>query len=177
MSDLSVQYLMGDHRTCEQVQSAELLQALTAQPAWLPQHSVKFETVCHFYRGVVLAHIRKEEEVLFPALEAWLPRDTGPLAVLRGEHRQISALFESLCRLSRDFAAGSANDSGCGEFARQGRALNQLINDHLYKEDRVLFPMMARFLSPERDAHLLTQMQAIGAEEATRCGMAGAGVA
>jgi hemerythrin-like domain-containing protein len=42
--------------------------------------------------------------------------------------------------------------------------LLRLIQDHLYKENRVLFPMVARFLSPERDAALLERMRAIDAD-------------
>jgi len=176
MSDLSVQYLSKDHRQCESVQAelAFLLEALDHGAPWSFSCAEQFENVCCFYRGVVLAHIRKEEEVFFPVLEAYLPRDTGPLAVLRGEHREICAFFERLCEISRSLTPGERGTSALEEFMHKGRALGRLVGDHLYKEDRVLFPMVARFLSPDRDARLLEEMQAIGAEETVRCGTAAA---
>lgn len=176
MNNRSVQSLLRDHRTCEEVQAGlvSLLDALEAHAGWKPEHRSAFEKVCRFYRGVVLAHIRKEEEVLFPALEAYLPRDTGPLAVLRGEHREISACFERLCQLGRSFSAGAqpvanpADQERFNEFSRIGRGLVKLLDDHIYKEDRVLFPMVARFLTAERDAHILEQMETIGEKEDLR---------
>jgi hemerythrin-like domain-containing protein len=42
-----------------------------------------------------------------------------------------------------------------------GDAMVRIVRDHIYKEDRVLFPMVARFLSVERDTHLLAQMEEI----------------
>jgi iron-sulfur cluster repair protein YtfE (RIC family) len=35
------------------------------------------------------------------------------------------------------------------------------LTNHIYKEERVLFPMVARFLPSDLDAHLLRQMEAM----------------
>jgi iron-sulfur cluster repair protein YtfE (RIC family) len=165
VNDRSVQHLMRDHHTCEGVMQ-KLEAMLDAQPTaavWGAREREIYREVCDFFEGIVLKHIQKEEEVFFPVLEEFLPRDVGPLAVLRGEHHDIAAAFARL----RD--AGAALESGAGDaaaeksFASAGRKLMELVSDHLYKENRVLFPMVARFLSAERDAALLEAMQAIDA--------------
>ena len=50
-------------------------------------------------------------------------------------------------------------------FQRAGRAALQTQRNHLYKEEVVLFPMVARFLSPDRDALLLRQLQVLPARD------------
>ena len=166
MNELSVQHLLRDHHTCEGVMQklATLLEVQQPGQRWSARDAQIYQEVCGFFEGIVLKHIRKEEEIFFPVLEDFLPRDVGPLAVLRGEHRDISAEFERLLEAGATLAGGAA-DSGIQEkFAASGRNLLRLIQDHLYKENRVLFPMVARFLSAERDAALLEQMKTIDAD-------------
>jgi len=43
------------------------------------------------------------------------------------------------------------------------------LRDYIYKEGMILFPMVARFLSPERDAQLLQQMKVITKRKALPC--------
>ncbi|MCL6565613.1 MAG: hemerythrin domain-containing protein [Acidobacteriia bacterium] len=165
MSRACVAHLQEDHTRFAQmlatlegwVQKAE--SAMPAEAAQWQQARTMLES---FIRDVTL-HISKEEQVLFPVLEAYLPRDIGPLAVLRGEHSDIRAQFRRLQEAIVVLCREPESRHAAASFARAGHALRQLVYDHLYKEDRVLYPMIARFLEPERDAHLLQQMQALHA--------------
>lgn len=85
-------------------------------------------------------HARMEEEVLFPALEAYIERTTGPLAVMDAEHESIR---ESLTTIS----------AGQGIRGQTTRLLATL-RGHIHKEDRVLFPMAQEFLGTEALSHL-----------------------
>jgi hemerythrin-like domain-containing protein len=56
-------------------------------------------------------------------------------------------------------AADEASPQSVQCFLRAARAFGQLLRDHIFKEDRVLFPMVARHLPAEKDAELLAAMQ------------------
>jgi hemerythrin-like domain-containing protein len=167
MPERCTQHLWQEHREAERVvgEIESLLDGQKRDLKWEAARRESFARIVSFYEGVVIRHIAKEEKVFFPALEAFLPRDLGPLAVLRGEHREISDAFKRLCELGGLLALGRNNAANVEEFERVGRAIIQMTRDHIYKEDRILFPMVARFLSDERDGHLLMEMEAINGAE------------
>lgn len=156
----SVEHLLADHREGERIinQLEQLLNDPPAGGCWSAARSETFTQLSHFFNERVLGHIRKEEDLLFPALEAFLPRDIGPLAVLRGEHEELTVLFRRLLESGAALSKGAGDTEVCRIFETTGRALIQGFRDHVYKEDRILFPMVTRFLSPERDAYLLSEM-------------------
>lgn len=91
---------------------------------------------------LLLAHARVEEELLFPRLDAHLGQ-TGPLAVMRAEHRSIDALLAS-AHAETDIASLKI---------LIGRLL-ELAYGHFQKEETVLFGMAQQSLG---DA-VLTEM-------------------
>jgi hemerythrin-like domain-containing protein len=165
MADRCLQHLLQDHQEGERIVAdiESLVQAQKQDRTWDAARRESFAQVVCFYEEVVLGHIQKEERVLFPALEGFLPHDMGPLAVLRGEHREIAANFRRLCEVGGMLALGRMDAPLQEEFERVAHATIQVTRDHIYKEDRVLFPMVARFLSTERDEFLLHEMQAMAA--------------
>jgi hemerythrin-like domain-containing protein len=91
MTHRSIEHLLREHREIEAV-SAELeslLASQKAQPRWAAEHALAFAWIVRGFTDCVIPHMRKEDELLFPALEGFLPRETGPLAVLRGELRDL----------------------------------------------------------------------------------------
>lgn len=167
MSDECVRHLQAEHaRFVETFAALENWLQKTQAVAPLSQKDWQQarELFEPFARDVAL-HIRKEEQVLFPVLEAYLPRDVGPLAVLRGEHRDISGHLGNLLESLGVLVSEPENRRARQSFLNAGHAILQLVYDHLYKEDRVLLPMVARFLSPERDAHLLQQMETLSVSQ------------
>lgn len=90
-------------------------------------------------------HHGKEEDVLFPALEAQgMPRDAGPIAVMLQEHRQgreYAALMKGALRAAR------AGDQAALQLLRRAASgYVALIRDHILKEDNVLFDMADRMV-------------------------------
>lgn len=156
-----VEHLVADHRRGERIinELEELLDNPAPGDCWPPARAAVFSHLSRFFNERVLGHIQKEEGFLFPVLEAYLPRDIGPLAVLRGEHQELSYLFRRLLELGGALSAGSTAPTACRDFESTGRKLIQAFRDHVYKEDHILYPMVSRFLSTERDAHLLEQME------------------
>ncbi|MEE9185803.1 MAG: hemerythrin domain-containing protein [Candidatus Binatia bacterium] len=85
-------------------------------------------------------HTHTEEEVLFPALEAHLERTTGPLTVMDAEHQEIRQILDTI-------SAGQ-------DIRNQASRLVGLLQGHIQKEDRVLFPMAEQFFGTETLTHL-----------------------
>lgn len=96
-------------------------------------------------------HHQKEEDTLFPALEAaGMPRNGGPIAVMLEEHEEGRGLV-------RDMAAcldGLAQEDSRAAFARAGRGFIGLLRDHIEKENEVLFAMADDILPPAKAAEI-----------------------
>jgi hemerythrin-like domain-containing protein len=85
-------------------------------------------------------HHGKEEDILFPALEAaGMAHDNGPIAVMLHEHTLGRGHI-------RDMAAALAENAGLAAFAGPALAYVELLTQHIAKENNVLFPMAERLL-------------------------------
>lgn len=85
-------------------------------------------------------HHKKEEELLFPALErAGLPVDTGPTAVLRDEHGRIA--------FGRDRLEHSLVARDQLRVAAASASYVDLVRGHVLKENQIVFPLARRLLS------------------------------
>ena len=165
MSPSCLEHLRREHREVEAVltELKSLLEAGKAAPLPPPEASPAFEQVIQRFTDLVMPHLRKEDEILFPALEEFLPREKGPLAVLRSELSSLREYFRSMRDAGDALFAANASPELAKGFQRSGRATLQGLRDHIYKQDRILFPLVARFLWPELDARLLRQMEAMDA--------------
>lgn len=159
MAELTIQHLLEGHRAFDQAASelGELVEAAAAGRTLDAGARERIACLGRMLRDESASHMKKEEEILFPALEGFLPRDVGPLAVLRGEHHDLAALLRSLVESAEAAAAG--DDARLAPALEAARGALQLVRNHFYKEERVLFPMVARFLSPARDEALAAQMR------------------
>lgn len=97
-------------------------------------------------------HLALEEERLFPAMERYIGREGGPIAVMLMEHEGMRRAVQRL----RD-AAGRASSSPepVAEILDAGGELISLLSEHIHKEDHVLFPMALRMLAPKEVEQLL----------------------
>lgn len=97
-------------------------------------------------------HHMKEEDHLFPALEArGMPRGGGPIAVMLHEHDAGRGMLEALFGAAPDLAA---SDKARARFADVARSYVQLLGDHIHKENNVLFVMAGRLLDGAEDKRL-----------------------
>jgi hemerythrin-like domain-containing protein len=117
-------------------------------------------------------HARKEDEVLFPALEAIFGTEGTPTAVMRQEHKDIHAqgelLRQTLHELNavehprieaggaqlRAMASGGASARVVSATARE---ILNLLDLHFGKEEQILFPMAENLLDAD-------QLDALGRE-------------
>ncbi|MDH3611717.1 MAG: hemerythrin domain-containing protein [Gammaproteobacteria bacterium] len=90
-------------------------------------------------------HHRKEEDILFVAMTARdMPQDSGPVAVMLREHdegRQYTAAFRSAAEQMK-----SGNESAAADVVRNVFDYVNLLREHIFKEDHVLFPMAEQII-------------------------------
>jgi hemerythrin-like domain-containing protein len=104
-------------------------------------HLLEFFTVF-----VDKCHHGKEEELLFPALEQiGVNRDKGPIGVMLREHQLGRECVRKMKAAFLQFKAGEPRTAK--DFVRSARDYMSLLNQHIEKENNVLFPMAERQLS------------------------------
>ena len=85
-------------------------------------------------------HHGKEEDLLFPALEArGMPHDQGPIAVMLFEHQQGRAFAKAMAATIDDARAG--DEEALTKLRSAATGYVHLIRGHINKEDHVLFEM------------------------------------
>ncbi len=107
-------------------------------------------------------HHGKEEDFLFPALEAaGVRKQGGPIGVLLEEHEAgrslVSKIRTASASLSKDPAAPNAFSTAAREYA-------MLLAQHIEKEDNVLFPLAETKLNADMDAELFESFERLEIE-------------
>lgn len=113
-----------------------------------------FEAILEFLTVFVdRCHHGKEEDFLFPALEAaGVQHDQGPIWVMLQEHEEGRQLITELRDALNDFIAGDKTDSKA--IGKIGLDYVVLLDRHIEKEENVLFPMAEDMLKVDKDAEL-----------------------
>jgi hemerythrin-like domain-containing protein len=149
------QILSDEHRIIERVLDA--VQRLTLAPA--RQNLQRWQKALDFIRHFAdQCHHCKEEQVLFPALEAHgIPTEGGPVGMMLQEHEEarslVRAMMDSLARIE----AGDDN-AEAGLFDSAGQYL-RLLREHIQKEDEVLFRMADEVIPLDEQKRLLQEFE------------------
>jgi hemerythrin-like domain-containing protein len=105
-------------------------------------------------------HHGKEEDVLFPRLEALgMPRAGGPIEVMLGEHEQGRNLIQQMLAEAKAYADGAAEAGP--RWAGAARSYAALLGEHIMRENNVLFPMAERLLSETEQQELAIAFERI----------------
>ncbi len=100
-------------------------------------------------------HHGKEEDLLFPALEAnGMPQEGGPVAVMLFEHDEGRELVREM---SDSLTPARAGDEGAAENLRTAAfGFVELITAHISKENNILFEMADRLIEGADKVELLS---------------------
>lgn len=108
-------------------------------------------------------HHGKEEEFLFPALEAaGVPRDGGPIGVMLDEHEQGRKLVAKLKTAVTPYRSG--DQTVAADIQQTINEYVALLTHHIIKENTVLFPMEDARLSPNQDIELFEAFERLERE-------------
>ncbi len=107
-------------------------------------------------------HHGKEEDLLFPALEAaGVPKD-GPIAVMLREHTMGRAYVKTISEAFDAYTVGDGSSSGV--IIENVEGYISLLNAHMEKENTVLFVMADRLLPEKRQDELFEGFEQIEVE-------------
>ena len=107
-------------------------------------------------------HHSKEEEILFPLLEKkGIPADGGPLGVMLMEHDRARTLIEEMSTATTD---GTDRDSA-KRWMQAAWNYSDLMHNHFYKEEEMLFRMADRVLSQEEQATVAREFKRLDSEK------------
>ncbi len=90
-------------------------------------------------------HHRREELVVYPACHNVSLPDVA--AALRGEHAEMNEKLVELTEEAR--ALADSSDSGFDRILAAMRSFRFIYDNHMYKEDRVVFPLLADAIRDE----------------------------
>ena len=150
----TIDELHGEHQVIEQMLRVlrVLAHRLRLGAAVIPAH---VDSLLEFLEVFVdRCHHAKEEEHLFPALEAVGVRDEGgPLAALRGEHQRgrelVGSLRAAMAQRETDRVGGGL------AFAAAAEEYQALLLQHMDKENGVLFAVADIRVSKDKDRELV----------------------
>lgn len=155
--------LMDDHRTTERVLAA-VQQALSASDGLTPEFLR--DALDYLVNYADRCHNQKEEQHLFPKIESrGIPHHGGPLAVMLQEHDSAKRLIARLESAGRMVIAGDR--SSLAEFQRVFEEYAELLKDHYWKENDILYPAALRVLTPQDEALIDAGIAALEAQLGT----------
>jgi hemerythrin-like domain-containing protein len=137
--------LAGEHEVILQVLAALEAMAVRSAAGTLPVADAK-DALDVLRTFADKCHHGKEEEILFPALEAQVP-GFGPTQVMRAEHVEGRGLIRAMGE-----AVEHADAAG---FSRAAHGYVDLLRNHIAKENDILFRIAQSMLSSEQDAAIL----------------------
>ena len=144
----AIQSMMDEHQTILRVLAS--LEALVASDTGEPVST--FKDIVQFLRDYAdRLHHAKEEDLLFPAMEAaGVPAEQGPTAVMRMEHEEGRAFVGRMAEM----VDGDDTDFDRAAFSVPARGFIDLLRAHIGKEDHILYPMAGRLMRDTDQAQL-----------------------
>ena len=103
--------------------------------------STKLRELASFFNTDFWVHFAKEEEALFPEIEKFIPRESGPLGVMLMEHEELRNTNTELQPAIDVYLRDADNSEANGTIQRHGTHFIGLLRDHINKENNILFTM------------------------------------
>ena len=127
-----------------------------------PQH---LEQIVEFIQVFAdKCHHGKEEELLFVEMnKAGFPKEAGPIAVMLQEHELGRSFVRQMAEASRDYSLGKP---GSGKkFEDNARGYVALLQQHISKENNILFPLADSHIPENVQERLLTDFEKVESEK------------
>jgi hemerythrin-like domain-containing protein len=105
--------------------------------------------ILEFFDKDVTLHFRREEEVLFPALERHMAAEKSPAKMLLHEHDDWRELYRRLKEIVAGIEAGGVGSTEALSVEAQevNGAIQHLLREHIKKENESLLPLARSLLS------------------------------
>lgn len=108
-------------------------------------------------------HHSKEEDLLFPAMEeAGVPKEGGPIGVMLTEHDYGREYVRGISQAISKYRSGDTEASV--DIVKNAKGYIELLTQHIYKEDNILYPIADKFLSEKKQEELYEEFEKIEKE-------------
>ncbi|HEX9090220.1 MAG TPA: hemerythrin domain-containing protein [Anaerolineales bacterium] len=160
----AMEVLMDEHRVIEGVLNS-LETSVNHMESGLPVRAEFLLSAAEFIHGFADGcHHQKEEGILFKRMEEQGISTQGcPLGVMLAEHeagRQYARALKSAA-----LGIQSGDTSAIQRAIMSSRSYITLLQQHIYKEDHILFPMAEKVIPAEGQAAILEDFERIEHEE------------
>jgi len=109
-------------------------------------------------------HHEKEEDLLFPFLERkGVPRAGGPLGRMLKEHEEGRAFVKTMATNAQGCA--DREESARKSWLTAARGYANLLRNHIWKENEVLFQIAERLISPDEQTMLAKEFAKVEGEK------------
>lgn len=112
-----------------------------------------------FFKKEVELHFKKEEEALFPEIEKFIPREGGPVGVMLMEHEDLYRYKDNLFK-GVDLLLKDENSKEAPALIKEnGISYINLLREHIYKEDNMLFMMADMHLEENQIKEIMKKFE------------------
>src|SRR5215468_7762511 len=154
-SEKATELLSDEHRVIERVLA--VLQKLTTKPVEKSLDCWR-KTLDFFVHFADQCHHFKEEQVLFPAMEAHgIPSDGGPVGMMLTEHEEGRGYVRAM--LSAITLCERKNEAAKEVLVDKATAYLRLLREHIQKEDEVLFRLADDVIPADEQQKLLRSFE------------------
>lgn len=101
--------------------------------------SAKLKELAAFFETEFWVHFTKEEEALFPEIEKFIPRESGPIGMMLIEHEDLRKTNSQLQPAFAAYLRDSDNAEARKVIQKDGTHFIELLRNHIDKEDNILF--------------------------------------
>lgn len=156
--------LMSEHRVIERV-IAVLNTAVNRLEHGEPVRMGLFVDTAGFITGFADGcHHRKEEGVLFPTMEAFgAPVQGGPIGAMLNDHEQSRIFTKGMREAALKVEAG--DNQAIPSLIQNARGYATLLQQHIQKEDNILFPMANQLIPVDSHDQVLDGFEHVEHEE------------
>ncbi len=157
---LATEELKQEHRVIERM-LAVIQVAADRQKAGHDLPPEFFPRVVDFVRNFAdRCHHGKEEDNLFRAMEKHgIPGQDGPIGVMLVEHDRGRAYIREVDAASKRVASGDI--SALAVAVKNSVGYAELLRDHIYKEDNILYNMADQVLNSAEQAELVRKFEEV----------------
>ncbi|WP_139488246.1 hemerythrin domain-containing protein [Brevibacillus dissolubilis] len=115
----------------------------------------------HFVQHQLEEHMQHEEQVLFPAMAKALGQkedatpDNDPISLMIDEHETLRRFGQMI---QEEFTRCQSTQVKSRELVHLVYDFNRLLNEHIFKEASIVYPMSEQLLSAQQKESMLQQL-------------------
>lgn len=141
-----------------QAEHADIRRRLDEMTPLFAATPIDMEAVVQQVEGLaqlLTLHERREEEVLFPAVEGM-----GPIQLVKQEHARLATVMDRMAA-ALDAARKEPSDDTAAALKKAVEEVAYCLSGHIMKEEQLAFRMAQAMLSPEQLAEMGERMAAL----------------